>query len=324
MINPIQPAIYKLGYDKDSGYYLTPYKQSFTVEGKSYGSMNKHVDLFWGSYLRKSHSMGVMLTGAAGSGKTRMAEMLSNIALRHNMFVVMITEIPIKLELISYIDSLCNAVIMFDEFSKNVNMSMQGKMLTMFSAIGPAKKLFIITENELRSVSQFIRTRPGRIRYALDFSRVEIDVVEECCSDYGVCGEFKETLLKLHSKAPKMAFDHLQTIVSEHVAMPDMSLDELLEILNLSDLLPIEEWVVTSILENATGTTYKEAYGGGTYSKDRLTNPYASIRICVESEGEVPKAATLILTLSKLADVDKDDQYTYVVDGFTVVLSPAV
>jgi len=256
MIEPVQPGIYKLNYEESSGYHMVPYRQSFTVEGKSYGMMEDHVNIFWNSYLKKSHSMGVMLTGAAGSGKTRMAEMMCNMAIRNNMFVVMITEVPIKLELISYIDSLCNAVVLFDEFTKNVNLRMQGKMLTMFSAIGPAKKLFIITENELNSVSPYIRTRPGRIRYALDFGRVDISVVNECCDDYGVSGPFRDALLKLHAKAPKMAFDHLQTILSEHVEIPDMTLDELLTILNLSDLVPIEEWVVTSVVDNKTGDVY--------------------------------------------------------------------
>jgi len=234
MIN-FQPGIYKVSKES-SGYALVPYAPRFDIVGKDYGDITKHREIIWNSYMDSKTSTGAMFIGRPGSGKTRIAEQLANIAIDNNHAVVSITEIKFDLDLIKFIDGLYNTVVLFDEFGKNVNISQQQHMLTMLSNNTRNKKLFLITENNKNAISSFILSRPGRIRYCIDYDRVKSNVIEEYCADYNVTGEFYDKLLDLHSRAVKFSFDHLQTLISEHIRYPELELKELLEILNLGDL----------------------------------------------------------------------------------------
>jgi len=258
MIEPVMPAVYKLIKGND-GHYLEYYKPMFEVSGKNYGDINRHIEVFWDAYTSKTVSLGVLLTGAAGSGKTRTAELLGNRAIMHNMIVVMVTEIVPDLETIKYIDLLTNAVIIFDEFGKVFDMKLQNKMLTMLSNVNSYKKLFILTENSKNIVSPFILNRPGRVRYHIDYDRIKESTILEYTADYPVNEKFLNELLKLHAKSNIFSFDHLQALVSEHRKYPDLTLEELLEILNLSMFNKQPHYRAVEMYDE-DGNTYEIAY----------------------------------------------------------------
>jgi len=328
MINALSPAIYKLKYDKKEGYRLEYYSQHFSVTGKNYGDINNHVDIFWNTFIKSKNSLGVMLTGAAGSGKTRVGEILSNLGIDHGMAVVMVTEVTINIELVPFIDSLHNMVVLFDEFSKNIPMRMQSKMLTMFSSIGPNKKLFIITENESRSVSPFIRCRPGRIRYAVDYDRIKENVVNEYCKDHSASSGIVEEIIKLRSKASKFTFDHLQAIVSEHIEYPNKTIEDLLDILNLDGLVAEDSWDLNRIFKTSDGSKWVSQDMPSSFSKDDMESKYFGARFYItretsEKDDQVGGAdkQSIRITPKDLVRIDEDQTYVYHTGDFDVYLS---
>jgi len=240
--NPLQPGVYNLRHNSDTGYWLEYSRPRFEVYGKNYGHIDRHLSIFWTRFTDRGSSMGVMLTGAPGSGKTRMAELLGNKGISDGMCVVMITDVVIKPTIISFIESLSGFVVVLDEFAKNFDMKIQNKMLTMFSSVSMCRKFFVITENSRNQVSTYIRTRPGRIRYAVDYDRLSQEVLDEYCGDYRVTKDMQVEINDLYSRASKFTFDHLSAIVSEHLAMPECSLEDLLELLNLDDLASPPTW----------------------------------------------------------------------------------
>jgi len=320
--SPLQPGVYHLRYDDKAGYWLEYSRPKFEVQGKNYGNIDKHLDIFWGRFSQSTSSLGVMLTGSPGSGKTRMAELLGNKGISAGLCVVLITDVVIKPAIISFIDSLSGFVVVLDEFAKNFNPNIQNKMLTMFSSVTVSRKLFVITENSRMSVSKFIRTRPGRIRYAVDYDRLSQEVLDEYCSDYHVEPSMVAEIQDLYNRASKFTFDHLSAIVSEHMAMPNCSLEELLEILNLDDLAAPPTWSVREAIfiedpkKEVTVTS-----GGEGITKNILTSNRRfgwvdlSIKEPTKDNPDAVRRHSLCPSGSGLKEID-GDVYTFQAEGY--------
>jgi len=230
------PRVYNIKKSPDKVYYVEQYKLFYETPKKLYGSILKNANHFWKAYTNSLTSMGVMLVGASGAGKTIMSDLLSNIAISNNMPVVIVSNLEADIELIRYLDSLGDVMIVMDEFAKVFNYTLQEKMLTMLSSLGGGKKFFIITENNPRHISEYIRDRPGRMRYRIDFGRVTLDVVNEYCGDHNVRPEFMTGLIEKYNESLVFSFDHLKAIVQEHVENPDTSFIDTINILNLEVL----------------------------------------------------------------------------------------
>jgi len=286
MIIPLQPAVYKINQNEDSssvdGYTLELHKDRYIVNGKNYGDIDKHVNIFWDRFMSSKSNLGVMLTGSPGSGKTRTSELLANRGIDNNMCVVEISEVSDISKLVDLIYTLCNMVIIFDEFSKNFPIYMQSKMLTMFSATTKSKNMFILTENDRRTVSQFIRTRPGRIRYAVDYDRIKSTVIDEYCYDYGIPESYKRDIYNIYDKADKFTFDHLQALVSEKLSQPDATIDEILELLNLDDLVPEDIWEIANVVCSKTLKPYELIDRGNVLTKREINSSYRKFVVLIK------------------------------------------
>lgn len=320
MIKALLPGIYRLKYDDKAGYYLEFNKPRFVVTGKNYGDMDKEINTFWSRYNQMKSSMGVLLTGAAGSGKTRVAEILSNLAIDTDMCVVMVNDVKINIELVPFLDSLYNMVVVFDEFSKNIPYQMQNKMLTMFSSIGNNKKLFILTENDRKSVSPFIRNRPGRIRYAVNYDRIPEDVILEYCDDYNISSDMLDDILELHSKASKFTFDHLQALVSESAYSPGSTIEELLTLLNLDDLTRASVWQILDVVDTSTNDHYSVVGDSPEYMDSDMDSKYMTIRFSVAKNGDDGVCKSISFPASKIARITKDNVRVYISNDLEIYI----
>jgi hypothetical protein len=232
---------------QDNVHYIEPDIERFTLPKKLYGNVEQLALRFWNTFAVSEKSIGVILTGNSGSGKTEQAQVTANIAIDCGLPVIVVTDINADIDTVKYINGVTDAVILFDEFSKNFNMQLQEKMLTMLSGINRTKKLFFITENNKHTISSFIRSRPGRALYRIDYSRIEESIITEYCADYNVDPKFHNDLKNIYKKSIVFSFDHLQALVKEHLAHPNDSLEYLLTILNLDILTKDIMYIVKEI-----------------------------------------------------------------------------
>ena len=256
------PKIFNIG-NKDGEFFLEPVLTRYNVPTKIYGSFTTVRNRFWNSFRRARSSVGILLTGDAGSGKTMLSNLISNIGIDNGYMVVNVGEVTANIKLVRFLSELPNAIIIFDEFGKNFGIKLQEKMLTMFSSTENGKKLYIITENNKNMVSQYIRNRPGRVRFHLDFGKLSEDVFDEVCNFAAIDKDFQFELRERFISAGTFSFDHLQAIINEHKEHPNDGLDLLLEYLNL-ELLECKKIMTPRNITGDDGAEYTVIVGDTT------------------------------------------------------------
>ena len=208
------------------------YKE-YKLPPKLYGEIPKLADFFYEGFKRRGYQGGVMLTGEPGAGKTELAKIICNRAIKDGLRVIDLNNTRLTPEFIDYLETLDDVVLFFDEFGKIIPDRGQDKLLTLFSNPAGVKRIIIITENERFRINSFIRNRPGRIRYSKHFDKVPLSTVKDYLEDKNVDEDFYNDVINLYKRMPKFAFDHLQAIVDEYLMFPDLDFKEILEVLNL-------------------------------------------------------------------------------------------
>lgn len=174
--NELPARAYIVRFAKMTGFYLDEYPNIQVKEDKIYGGLTKKVHKVLRSYERFDRNLGVILSGNKGIGKSMFARLLSEMAVRNGIPVIVVDQyIP---GIASYIEAIDqNVMVLFDEFDKTVGdvkpaegeVDPQAALLGLFDGVAQGKKLFVITCNDIRKLNDFFINRPGRFHYHFRF-----------------------------------------------------------------------------------------------------------------------------------------------------------
>ena len=183
-----------------------------------------------------SKSIGVLLVGNQGSGKTLLTKVLSDRGLTNNIPTIIVSS-AFKGE--SFITSLLDiedeAIIIFDEFEKVYNShdnKEQSQLLTILDGVINTKKLFLFTANNEYHIIPAFFNRPGRIRYLLRYYKLSENVIEEYCNDNLNNINLKDQIIKLPNIVQDFSYDMLVEIVRE-LNFYNENLEDVLSIMNI-------------------------------------------------------------------------------------------
>ncbi len=166
-----------------TGLYLEEI-DSFTDIKKHYGANLKNAERIFNTFIDRTQSTGVMLTGQKGSGKSLLAKTLSLIGYKHGVPTIVINAAWKGDAFNKFIQSIDQpTIIMFDEFEKVYDSSEQEEILTLLDGVYPSKKLFLLTSNDKWRIDFNMRNRPGRIFYMIDFHGLDPTFIREYCED---------------------------------------------------------------------------------------------------------------------------------------------
>ncbi len=176
---------YAVEYDQREGCYLVRHADICVTE-KTYGVHNRKVNKVLTSFAIFERSMGVILSGDKGIGKSIFAKLLCERALKKGLPVIIVDAcVPGISHFIESIDQEC--VILFDEFDKTFRSrndnDEQAALLSLFDGTAGGKKLFIVTCNELYGLNDCIINRPGRFHYHFRFEYPTNDDIREYLRD---------------------------------------------------------------------------------------------------------------------------------------------
>lgn len=183
---------YTVEYEPRKGCFLVEHAPLVVTE-KAYGVQESKVEKVMNGFERFERSLGVILSGEKGIGKTMFAKKLCMRALEGGVPIILVEEYhPGLVRFIEKIEQEC--VVFFDEFEKTFGAyreddddeqeeNDQAKLLSLFDGTAGGKKLYVITCNDLYGLNDCLLNRPGRFHYHFRFDHPSDREIEEYMSD---------------------------------------------------------------------------------------------------------------------------------------------
>lgn len=215
---------YKVCFSDREGFFLTSAEDVHNTE-KVYGDLLVKTLKVFNAYDRSQRSVGVLMSGEKGIGKTMMARLICEKAMERGLPVIIIQDyVP---GIASFIGSINQpALLLFDEFEKMFGQGKdrrgdsdaggQPEMLSLLDGLYSSKWLFVMTCNREQSISQYLVGRPGRIHYHFRFTPPTATEIEEYLKD-NIPAECFDQIPKVitFARFNKINYDALRAIAFE-------------------------------------------------------------------------------------------------------------
>lgn len=202
----LPPKTYRVDYDPETRIFSLLEAHDFEIpETKIYGQHLDKVKKVLNSMDKMNRNLGVILSGDKGIGKSLFSKCLGLKARKKGIPVILVNEYHEGIA--NFLEEIEQTVmILFDEYDKTFDEkkhNCQGEMLSLFDGVSAGKKLFVITCNEIQSLSQYLINRPGRFHYHFRFLYPTADEIRDYMED----------------KLDKQYYDEIENVIAFSVRM---------------------------------------------------------------------------------------------------------
>ncbi|MFB7917061.1 AAA family ATPase [Streptomyces sp. NPDC056061] len=217
--NRLPVATYAISFSEMNGYSLHQTEPLAPSEETIYGDHAARVKRIVRGYQAMDRSLGVILSGDKGMGKSLVIRMLAERA-RDELGLPTVLVSHDTPGLASFLDELGEAVIVFDEFEKAFSIreddNPQNQFLSLFDGLSTTKRLYVLSVNQLHRVSDYMLNRPGRLHYHMRFAYPDADMVAGYLRDQvpGI-DDLQVAEVVDFSRKYDVSFDHLRAIAFE-------------------------------------------------------------------------------------------------------------
>lgn len=220
----------------NSGLYLEK-TSNLDYNDKVYGNTMSRVEKTFNAFRYKDSSLGVLMSGDKGMGKSLCARLICARAIKEGMPVLIVERAYRGIS--SFISSIDQEVcVFFDEFEKTFSakddcegtgLDPKTEMLSLFDGVSVSKNLYILTCNDTYNLNYFL-ARPGRIHYHFQFKYPSPEEIREYLIDNvkeDKITEEKISSVISYSYVRKLNYDHLNAICFELNTAEEICLDDL-------------------------------------------------------------------------------------------------
>lgn len=202
----LPPKTYRVDYDPETRIFSLLEAHDFEIpETKIYGQHLDKVKKVLNSMDKMNRNLGVILSGDKGIGKSLFSKCLGLKARKKGIPVILVNEYHEGIA--NFLEEIEQTVmILFDEYDKTFDekkYNCQAEMLSLFDGVSAGKKLFVITCNEIQSLSQYLINRPGRFHYHFRFLYPTADEIRDYMED----------------KLDKQYYDEIENVIAFSVRM---------------------------------------------------------------------------------------------------------
>ena len=236
------PGTYAIQYSDMTGYSLYTLADLEAPSYRVYGRRDKTIEKVMRTYTHLNRSLGVLFEGDKGIGKSSTTmELARRMCETHALPVIMVDKNYPGLD--SFLASLGECVLVFDEFEKNFptndddGRNQQNQFLSLFDGTDTAKRLYVVTVNDTNKLSPFMLNRPGRFHYLISFDYPDLEAITEYMRNETAEASEKQIMdaVSFATRA-RLNYDHLRALVTElNIAGPDSLVSELVADLNIRD-----------------------------------------------------------------------------------------
>ena len=233
---------YVVRFSPLTGYSLQRCENLDVGGEKVYGDRNRKVTKIFRTYSNSTRSLGTMLSGDKGQGKSLFLRMMAEHAYSIGLPVVRVTEDSDGLA--DFIDTLGECMVVFDEFEKifsagprgadSSDGNRQNQFLSLFDGMSSTKRLYCLSINEISHVSSYLVNRPGRFHYHMRFDYPGPEQVREYLRDQAPSAAKSaiDSVVNFASKT-NLNYDHLRAIAFELESDVEATFAELITDLNI-------------------------------------------------------------------------------------------
>lgn len=258
VVDKLPVDFYELDCHPMMGFYLTRRLNPLALPSKVYGTSLARIQRIWDSYQKQDSIFSVGLFGDKGAGKSLLAALMADKCLKEGIPVIEVSQkFSTDPECLSFIESLGECFIIFDEFLKKLGEVKEGeaqeirmddngtsstvarreqnKLLTFFQGSSSNRRLMFLIDNSDYMLSEFFNNRPGRMHYKFKYTHIEEQLIREYSADAGL-SEDQINLLVTYRTRNKITFDMMQAIVKEWINYPEDRLEQITDILNVPSI----------------------------------------------------------------------------------------
>lgn len=178
----LPPGIYSYRRNM-GGWWLDRKSSKFEFTFPVYDANTEILDRIARHWKYNKGTLGVLLNGLRGAGKTMTAQLLANKLISEMGIPVLIVREPVPLQTI-FAAVNQDLMVIFDEFEKTHDDDHQQAILSTLDGLSRSShnRLFVFTTNRV-SLDENFRDRPSRIHYRFEFKRVSDAVIEGLIND---------------------------------------------------------------------------------------------------------------------------------------------
>lgn len=227
IVDKIEPGIWQVnaritGGDRRMG--LSRVSKLFEFPSKFYNL--HHSDILgdikkvWESpqFTESGRSLGVVLNGTKGTGKTWYTKLIANYFVQSGTPVILVDS-AFDGAILNFIRSIrFDCVVILDEAEKTFTEESGGSnvLLKMIDgAYNNGRRLFLLTTNDSSRLNENLISRPGRIRYIYYFDGIPEKSIDEILEDYLIDKNKKKEIKDYLSNLSYSTVDILKTIIEE-------------------------------------------------------------------------------------------------------------
>ena len=316
---------------------------------KIYGNAEADADRIVNTFNDKKQSMGVLLSGLKGTGKTCTAKLVSKRMLEQGHPTIIIANAYNTYALAQFLQRIqTSCMIMFDEFDKlygeetrsgraslktsdeDAAKPTQDGLLGLLDGVQSVNHLCMFMCNDKSKVNEYLINRPSRIYYHFQFKGLSEEVVSDYASKNLVDTSRVDAVVKLRNLVFDLSFDILKSVVEE-VNRYGIDPSDALKTLNVVPATDLRSYNV-SMLNPETGQTYEtdvycnlfDMQGIRVNIPTRLFSPTGKTSFVDDpyGDGKVERNKAVRLREEHLESVS-NDVFVYKYENVTVTLIPS-